>query len=96
MLACKRLRIDSCDGSPVVDYRIEDGCVESRTLETAAERDYEKQWKRLTPEQLSSHIMADTVVAHWLKSRMGVHRLIRACKSSDNNAEQRPPERMAA
>src|SRR5260370_40196703 len=27
MLACNRLRIDPCDGSPVADYRIENGCV---------------------------------------------------------------------
>ena len=31
-LACNRLRIDPSDGSPVVDYRIEDGRVERRTL----------------------------------------------------------------
>jgi len=57
MLACKRLRIDPCDGSPVVDYRIEKGCVESRTVETAAESGttIEKRWHRLTPEQLTSH-----------------------------------------
>jgi hypothetical protein len=80
MLACNRLLIDPCDGSPVVDYRIENGGVESRTLE-AAEMDTttEKRWQRLTPEQLRSHVMADTVVAQWLRRRMGVHRLIQAC-----------------
>jgi hypothetical protein len=98
MLACNRLRIDPCDGSPAVDYRIEDGCIESRTLETATETGTatEKQWQRLTPEQLSSHVMADTVVAHWLCRRMGVHRLIRACTSSANNGVQECSERIAA
>lgn len=98
MLACKRLRIDRCEGSPVVDYRIESGCVESRTLEMATEggTTTEERWQRLTPEQLSSHVMADTVVAQWLRRRMGVHRLIRACNSSANNEVQEGSERIAA
>jgi hypothetical protein len=37
MLACNTLRIDHYDGSAVADYRIEDDCVESRTLCTATE-----------------------------------------------------------
>jgi hypothetical protein len=98
MLACNRLRIDRCDGSPLVDYRIENGCIESRTLETAAETGTatEMQWQRLTPEQLSTHVMADTVVVHWLRRRMGVHRLIRACTSSANNGAQECSEEIAA
>ena len=101
MLACNRLRLDPGDGSPVVDYRIENGCVESRTLETAAESSTatEKQWQRLTLEQLGFHVMADTVVAHWLHRRMGVHRLIRACtqhSSSANNGVQECSDRIAA
>ena len=35
MLKCNRLRLDPGNGSPVVDYRIENGCVESRTLAQA-------------------------------------------------------------
>jgi hypothetical protein len=98
MLECNRLRIDPYDGTPVADYRIEDGCVESRTLETAAECDTttDKRWQRLTPEQLSSHVMANTVVAQWLRRRMGVHRLIRACTSSANDGAQSHSERIAA
>jgi hypothetical protein len=98
MLACNRLRIDPCDGSPVAEYRIENGSVESRTLEAAVEEGTatEKQWQRLTPEQLSFHVMANTVVGQWLLSRMGVHRLIRACTSSANNGVQEPSGRVAA
>jgi hypothetical protein len=90
MLACNRLRIDPGDGSPVVDYRIENGCVESRSLETATE------WHRLTPDELSSHVMAETVVAQWLHRRMGDRRLIRACAPSTNNDVQGYSERIAA
>ena len=32
MLECNRLRIDLGDGSTVLDYRIEDGSVQSRSL----------------------------------------------------------------
>ena len=96
MLACNRLRIDPCDGSPVAEYRIENGCVESCTLEEAAERGTEKQWQRLTPEQLTSHVMGETVVAQWLHRRMGVHRLIRACSPTTNNSPQGHSERIAA
>jgi hypothetical protein len=83
MLAFKRLRIDPGNGSPAVDYRIENGFVESRTLETDATKRstlaIEKQWQRLTPEQLTSRLMADTVLLRWLRHRMGAYRLIRAC-----------------
>src|SRR5216683_176042 len=98
MLACNRLRIDPCDGSPVADYRIENGWVESRTLETATEcgMTTDMRWQRLTPEQLSSHVMAGTVLAQWLRGRMGVHRLIRACTSPANHSAQDHPERIAA
>jgi hypothetical protein len=96
MPAC-RLLIDPSDGSPTVDYRIEDGCVESRTLERGENGTItEKGWQRLTPAELSSHVMADTVVARWLRRRMGVHRLIRACTSTTNKGAQEHSERIAA
>ena len=59
MLACNKLCIDPCDGSPVVDFRIENGCVETR-----AGLDSTQHWQRLTPEQLTSHVMSNSVVAH--------------------------------
>jgi hypothetical protein len=97
MLTWNRLRVDPDDGSPVLDYRIEDGCVESRALETAPEGSTttEERWQRLTPEQLSYHVMADTVVAQWLGRRMGVHRVIQACTPSAKNAAQEHSERIA-
>jgi hypothetical protein len=98
MLAFNRLRVDPGNGSPVVDYRIENGVVESRTLERDAAKTstlaIEKQWRRLTPEQLTSRLMADKVLLRWLRHRMGVHRLIRACNqesSSPNNPAWKAP-----
>lgn len=74
MLACNRLRIHSGDGCPLIDYRIEEDRVESRRLNTG--------WRQLAPEEISSHVMANTVVAEWLLRRMGLHQLLRACNSS--------------
>ncbi len=71
MPACNRLRIDSGDGSEVLEYRIENDRVESRTLDTS--------WRQLPPEEISSHVMANTIVAEWLRRRMGVHKLLRSC-----------------
>jgi hypothetical protein len=87
MLACSTLRIDPGDGSPAVDYRIEDDRVESRTLKARDEQRrgaVEQPWQRLTPEQLSTHIMAGTVVARWLSRRIGVHRLVRMCNQDSS------------
>jgi len=83
MLACKRLRID-LDGSLAVDYRIENGRVEQRTVGVAAEGIEEKEWQPLTSEQVSSHVLAGTVVARWLRRRIGVFRLMRVCSQSSS------------
>lgn len=98
MLACNRLHIDPCDGSPISEYRIENGRVESRTLETVAECNApaDQRWQRLTPQQLSSHVLADTVLAQWLHERMGVHRLIRACSPSADDGEHGHSDQIAA
>jgi hypothetical protein len=92
MLACNRLRIDRDDGSSALDYRIEDDRVESRTLEIGKQASpvTGKEWQLLTPEQLTALIMSDTVVAQWLRRRMGVYRLVRACNQhlSSGSAEQ--------
>jgi hypothetical protein len=100
MLAFNRLRIDPGDGSAVVDYRIENGFVEKRTLEAlSGTTGTENAWHRLTPEELGSHVLADTIVARWLSRRMGVRRLIRACTeqfSADNNGIREGSHRFAA
>jgi hypothetical protein len=103
MLAFNRLRIDPGNGSPAVDYRIVNGFVESRTLETDATKrstlTIEKQWQRLTPEQLTDHVLADTELLRWLRHRMGVFQLIRACNqesSSPHNPALESSNRTAA
>jgi hypothetical protein len=79
MLACNRLRIDPDDGSPVLEYRIENGSVEGRTAASEIGTQAEMGWHQLTADQISSHVMANTVIAEWLRRRMGLHQLLRAC-----------------
>jgi hypothetical protein len=86
-LVCNRLCIDPNDGSPAVEYRIENHRVERRTREMIGEKTtaHEEQWQRLTPEQLTSHVMANTVVAHWVSRRLGLHSLVRACNQCSSS-----------
>lgn len=80
--AWNKLRIDGFDGSPAVEYRIQNGHVARRTVDSAAEcQAAEDQWERLTPEDFSYHVRAGTVVAFWLYHRMGPDAVSRACVS---------------
>ena len=80
-LGSMRLRLESGDGSPEKEYRIEDGNVEVRTLdpEGGSPGRTRSVWWRLTPEQLSVHVERNTVVAQWLERRLGWRRLLQAC-----------------
>lgn len=89
-----RLRIEGNDGSCAVEYRIENGRVESRILHApAAARDTaDMQWQLLTPEQLTAHVLSSTALGYWLTRRMGAHALVRAChqrSSATNGVAQR-------
>lgn len=79
-MACNKLRIDPNDGSPVLEYRIEDGRVERRTVEAPVPEStaIEAEWKELTPEQLASQLMAHIVVARWLNRRLGIFSVLPA------------------
>jgi hypothetical protein len=100
MLTCNRLRIDPGIGSPAIDYRIENDLVERRTVEPIREGSAAlEKWQRLTPEELTAHVMADTIVARWLSRRMGFRWLIRACNqqsSAANNGTLDRSDRIAA
>ncbi len=78
VLGSMRLLLESGDGSPVKEYRIEDGNVEVRTLDPDG-GSTGSVWWRLTPEQLCIHVERNTVVAQWLERRLGWRRLLQAC-----------------
>ncbi len=74
------LRLEAADGSGIEEYRIQDGDIEVRRVERAVERGrYDNDWQPLTPRQLAAHVQDNTVVAHWLRHRIGWRRLLLAC-----------------
>jgi hypothetical protein len=83
MQHCNILRIDPTDGSSVIEYRIDGEHVESRLVRP----DEENEWKRLTAQQLTSHVLGNTPLAYWLRRKMGVHKLIRACSKDSSGIE---------
>ena len=83
-LTWNKLRIDCNDGSTVLEDRIQNGQVEHRTVDSAAEfgARAEVHWERLTSEALRSHVMTRSVFAYWLSHRLGIDALRRACAQS--------------
>src|SRR5260370_33518206 len=74
-----RLRLEAADGSATKQYRIDDGKVEVRSLHSHSGYDPpERSWHRLTPQQLSTHVERNTVVAQWLERRLGRRRMPQA------------------
>ncbi len=73
MLECNRLRIDVGDGSTVLDYRIEDGSVQSRSLRLRDGKSpvVERDWHWLTPQQLSSLVKGNKVARSLAESPDG-------------------------
>lgn len=68
-----RLRIESINGSPVNDYRINGGCVQVRVLDPSG-REYpgfESRWRMLDANDIQLHHALDTVVSKWLEERLG-------------------------
>jgi hypothetical protein len=81
----KRLRLEPGNGSPIKEYRIENGIVEARTLDPNGQPDPQTggDWEQLTPDQLAVHVERNTVVAQWLQRRLGWRRLLWACMSQE-------------
>ena len=87
MLLPTTLRLEAVDGSGVEEYRIFGDGIEVRKLRCGEENDDPELvgdqvscgWTRLTPADLSRHVKDNTIVAHWLKQRLGWRRLLYAC-----------------
>jgi hypothetical protein len=97
ILVCNRLRIDPNDGSPAVEYRIENGRVERGSAAQGGVT-IEGRWVVLTAEQLASEVATKPAVACWLIRKLGVRALLRACSQrsasvSDEGQERRHSER---
>ena len=67
-----RLRIESVNGSPANDYRIMDGKVEVRLLDSTG-REFPaptSRWRRLDDNDIQMHHALKTVVSKWLHARL--------------------------
>ncbi len=81
------LRLEAADDSGVEEYRVYEDSVEVRRLRCGEEQDdlelareqVSDEWRRLSHEDLTAHVKKNTVVAQWLKHRLGWRRLLRAC-----------------
>jgi hypothetical protein len=81
------LRLEAANSSGVEDYRIYEDAVEVRRLCCGEEKgdlelageNLSDGWQRLSPGDLTNHVKHNTVVAQWLKHRLGWRRLVRAC-----------------
>ena len=51
--------------------------IEARILGGGPEQ--KSDWRVVSSEQLSSHVMSNTAVARWLERNLGWRRLLRAC-----------------
>jgi hypothetical protein len=69
------------------EYRIHDGKIEARIL--GAESAEEREWTDVSPEHLSSHVLCNTAVAHWLERNLGWRRLLRACVGEEQEEMDR-------
>jgi hypothetical protein len=84
-----RLRLEAQDGSQIEEYRILDGRVEVRNLYLylcGPDDSPDSNWRRVTQQQLRIHVERDTVVAEWLKRRLGWRPLLQACVSTETYA----------
>ncbi len=67
-----RLRIESVNGSPINDYRIRDGLVEVRVLDSRGRpyTDSTSNWRALDRNEIQLHHVLGTVVSQWLRVRL--------------------------
>jgi hypothetical protein len=76
------LRLETAAG--VDEYRIWEGAVEVRTLHRPSEQLFDEEvstygWRRLNHHDLSRHVKDNTVVAQWLRHRIGWQRVVQLC-----------------
>jgi len=81
-LESMHLRLEATDGVEGKEDRIYDGQIEVRELQCSTDDDW--CWHRVPPDELTAHVNAGTVLAEWLKRRLGWRRLLRACMAEQD------------
>ena len=83
-LVTMNLRLEAADGSGVEEYRVHDGDIEVRQTRLPLEHAQpEEQWRRLSASEIADHVDGNTVVAEWLRHRIGWQRLLLACTDKE-------------
>ena len=75
------LRLEAADGSGGEEYRIREGEIEVRSVQPSAA--YDDDWQPLSSDELAEHVQRNSVVAQWLKHRIGWRRLLLKCTDHD-------------
>ena len=71
-ISSELLRIPSENGSPINEYRIQNGQIEFRSLDATGKpfSITKGKWRVLDISELQLHFALDTVVAQWLMQRL--------------------------
>lgn len=71
-ISSELLRLPSENGSPINEYRIQNGQIEFRSLDSTGKpfSITKGSWRVLDISELQLHFALDTVVAQWLMQRL--------------------------
>lgn len=73
------LRLEAHDGSGE-EYRIRDNEIEVRAVDSDLPDD---DWQPLSSHELAEHVQHNSIVAQWLKHRIGWRRLLLKCTDQE-------------
>jgi len=73
------LRLEAPNGSGGEEYRIRDDEIEVRSVN----RNVPDDWQPLSSHELAEHVQHNSIVAQWLKHRIGWRRLLLKCTDQE-------------
>jgi hypothetical protein len=79
--------LESANLPATKEYRMHDGKIEARML--GAGSGQKRESTNVSSEELSSHVMCDEAVAHWLERNLGWRRLLRAAVGEEQSEMDR-------
>jgi hypothetical protein len=82
-LTTMNLRLEAADGVGTEEYRVHDGEIEVRTSCSLDPSYGQDEWRRLSANEIASHVRENTAVAQWLRHRIGWRQLVLACTDKD-------------
>ena len=79
------LRLEATNGSGGEEYRIREDEIEVRPVNSSSTNDAydDDDWQPLSSSDLADHVQRNTVVAQWLRHRIGWRRLLLKCTDQE-------------